>query len=336
MKENRKGITVAGTLIADVFYKVDTFPKEGLLTNIRETKRHVGGSGNLIIDLAKIDPSMQIKVSAIVGQDENGDMLVGRLSKYENIDLENVTREGETSQTLVMNAQDTKQRTFFFLPAASDQFEEAYIDWDSIHSKFFHLEYLLLMAKVDAKDQVYGTHGAKILHEAQVRGLKTSIDIVSEQSERAHHIVSSALKYTDYCSVNEVEAEAITRMSLLEEGKIVEERVPKVLQKLAEMGVTTWVVIHSPECGYGYDCVLNTFVKVSSLTLPKGYIKGTNGAGDAYCSGILYGAYQEMDLETAMKFATASAACSLSEENGTDGLRSWEEVWALEKKFQIL
>ena len=59
-------------------------------------------------------------------------------------------------------------------------------------------------------------------------------------------------------------------------------------------------MIHCPRCGYGYDCRTDAFVSVPSLHLPEGYIKGTNGAGDAYCSGILYGAYQGMTLEESM------------------------------------
>ena len=334
MEKSRKGITIAGSLIADVFYKIDTYPKEGLLTNIRETERYVGGSGNLITDLAKLNPDMPVKVSAVVGEDVNGDMLCRRLSEYPNIDLGNVTREGESSVPLVMNAQDTKQRTFFFLPASSDRYEKAYIDWSAVDAEIFHLEYLLLMAKVDAKDEIYGTHGARILHEAQKRGMKTSIDIVSEQSTRAKEIVTCALKYTDFCSINEVEAQAITGVVLTGEHEAgLDIRVMEALKCLKDLGVSTWAVIHSPGCGYGYDCTNNKFVKVSSLKLPEGYIKGTNGAGDAYCSGILYGAYEGMSLEEAMRFATACAACSLSEENGTDGLRLSEDVWELEKIY---
>lgn len=335
MEKNRKGIAVAGSLIADIFYKIDTYPNEGLLTNIRATERYVGGSGNLITDLAKLDSEMPVKVSAIVGKDISGDMLCQRLSEYPNINLENVTREGESSVTLVMNAQDTKQRTFFFLPASSDRFEESYIDWNTVDAEIFHLEYLLLMAKVDAKDDVYGTHGAKILYEAKKRGMKTSIDIVSEQSTRAREVVTCALKYTDYCSVNEVEAQAITGVRLTGENEAeMENRTYEALVCLKELGVSTWAVIHSPECSYGYDCINDNFVKVTSLKLPKGYIKGTNGAGDAYCSGILYGAYRGIDLENAMRFATACAACSLSEVNGTDGLRPREDVWRLEKIYR--
>ena len=104
--------------------------------------------------------------------------------------------------------------------------------------------------------------------------------------------------------------------------------------KLNEKGVTTWAVIHCPGCGYGYDCQKQEFVKVPSLKLPEGFIKGTNGAGDAYLSGILYGAYQDMTLEEAMILGTACAACSLSEVNGTDGLRPLSEVKKLYQELR--
>ena len=67
-----KGITVAGSLIVDVYYMTDTYPGIGRLTNIRDIKKGVGGSGNLIQDLAKLDPNLQVKVSALLGNDANG------------------------------------------------------------------------------------------------------------------------------------------------------------------------------------------------------------------------------------------------------------------------
>ena len=75
MKDARKGIVVAGSLIADVFYEIDTYPDQGMLTNIRDTSRNVGGSGNLILDLAKLDEHLPVEVCAIVGCDENGDYI---------------------------------------------------------------------------------------------------------------------------------------------------------------------------------------------------------------------------------------------------------------------
>ena len=333
MAMGTKGIAVDGTLIADIHYKVDTYPKPGNLTNIRGMVNYVGGTGNMLVDIAKMDPQVPLKACCIIGEDASGDLMKAELEKYPSIDTRNLTREGESSVTLVMNAQDTKQRTFFHNPAANDLFEEKYIDWDVIDADIFHLEYLLLMAKVDSPDEEYGTHGARILHDAQQRGMKTSIDVVSEQSDRAEKIVSAALKYTDYCIINEVEAEGATGVILTEDEVLDEEKLKVALKKLHEKGVATWAVIHSPMCSYGYDCVKDEFVKVPSLKLPEGYIKGTIGAGDAYCSGVLYGAYKGMTLEKSMALGTASAACSLSEVNGTDGLRPVDEVWKLHEEL---
>lgn len=333
MTNGKDGIAVAGTLIADVFYEIDTYPAQGLLTNIRGMSFNIGGSGNLILDLAKLDETLPVKICAIVGNDSSGDSLLETLANYPNVDTENITREGNSSVTHVMNAKDTKQRTFFFHPAASDIFDETYIDWDKINARIFHLEYLLLMKKVDAADPEYGTHGARILHDAKQRGMLTSVDIVSEQSDRARTVVTAALAYTDICTVNELEAEAITGIAVAENEIWNEERVQEAMRVLKKMGVGKWIVIHSPTGGYGYDCRTDSLKYVPSLCLPDGYIKGSNGAGDAYCSGILYGAYQGKELEEAMELATACAACSLSENNGTDGMRSCREVWEFRKQL---
>lgn len=328
------GIAVAGSLIVDVYYMTDTYPELGRLTNIRKSKKGVGGAGNLIQDLAKLDEELSVKVSALIGKDSNGRFAKKRLERYKNIDLTNVTEAGETSMTLVIEPSDSKQRTFFYLPAASDVYNESYIDWDIIQADIFQLEYLLLMKEVDTVDKVYGTHGAKILYEARRRGMKTAIDVVSEDSDRTKGIVSAALQYTDYCIVNEIEAEGTTGVLLLDGGNIIEENMYIALEKLKKLGVAKWAIIHSPKYSYGLDCETGELVRVESLCLPAGYIKGTTGAGDAYCSGILYGAYREQSMEDAMKLGTACAACSLSEVGGSDGLRSYEEVLQVYERYK--
>ena len=330
---NKKGIIVAGSLIADIFYEIDTYPNQGFLVSVRDSSLNIGGSGNMILDLAKFDENLKVKVCAIIGDDKGGKHLQKVLASFPNIDTENVTIEENSSITLVMNAADTKQRTFFFVPEASDKFGMDYINWDTVDAKIFQLEYLLLMKKVDSPDSEYGTHGARILAEAKKRGMITSIDVVSEQSDRAKNIVKAALKYTDICCINESEAEAVTGITMTKDGEIIPEKAFKAIEKIKELGVSKWIVIHAPKCGFGYNCETGEKITVPSLKLPKGYIKGSTGAGDAYCSGILYSAHEDKSLEDAMKFARASAACSLSENNGTDGMRSADKVIALEKEF---
>ena len=53
MAKGTKGIAVAGTLIADTFYKIDTYPDAGNLTNIRDIVSYIGGTGNMLLDLGE-------------------------------------------------------------------------------------------------------------------------------------------------------------------------------------------------------------------------------------------------------------------------------------------
>ena len=79
---NKEGITVAGNLIADVVYTIDVYPQKGNLTWMRNPVAHTGGINNLIIDLARLDSKIPIKVSGVVGDDENGQFIVDSLREY--------------------------------------------------------------------------------------------------------------------------------------------------------------------------------------------------------------------------------------------------------------
>ena len=101
------------------------------------------------------------------------------------------------------------------------------------------------------------------------------------------------------------------------------------------MGVSHWIVIHAPKMSFGYDCERDEFVCIESLKLPSDFIKGSTGAGDAYCAGVLYGFYNDMSITEAMLLARGTAACSLSESNGTDGMRTYRGVLELADKYKL-
>ena len=84
--------------------------------------------------------------------------------------------------------------------------------------------------------------------------MKTSIDVVSEAGERFKRLVTPALKYTDYCIINELETQQTTGVLLRgEDGTLHVENMKAALQKLHELGVAKWAVIHCPELGCGMD-----------------------------------------------------------------------------------
>lgn len=330
----KKGIAIAGNLICDILHRVDTYPRIGRLTKVRSIEQNVGGACNLILDLAKIDSSLPLLISGIVGDDDPGRYVLEVLRRYPNIDTQNVTVEGDTSRTFVMDAADSGQRTFFYYPGVGDIYDASYIDWAHLQADIFHLEYLLLLAAMDEEDEACGTVAASVLKKARGYGMKTSIDAVSEEGSRAGRIIRAALPYTDYCTLNELEAEAATGISLTDDGRLLEENVWKALTALAVAGVSRWAVIHSRDCSYGLDIESGKRVQVQSLKLPEGFIKGSTGAGDAFCCGVLYAAWRDMGLEEALRLGVGCAVCSLSSLSGTDGMREYGQVMALYESLE--
>lgn len=327
----KKGICCAGNMLVDITYPIVTWPKQGELTHITEgIQKSTGGSVcNTISDLARLDPKLHLVASGYAGYDAEGDFILQEMSQYPNVDLSQVRRDGRTSFTAVMSNNQTKERTFFQHAGANAYYCEDDIDWDNLNVDIFHIGYILLLPALDAEDDVYGTKMARLLHSAKRRGLKTSIDVVSESGDRFKKLVTPSLKYADYCIINELEAQQTTGVLLRDQdGRLCQENMLVALSRLKELGVSTWAVIHCPEMGCGID-ENDRYFEMPSLKLPEGYIKGTVGAGDAFCAGILYAAETGMDMVNALKLAACTAAASLSEVGASDGVKSAAEVLKL-------
>ncbi len=332
----RKGICCAGNILVDITYPIETWPKQGELTHITEgIQNSTGGSVcNTITDLARLDPEMPLVASGFAGHDAEGDFVLEEMGRYKNIDLSMVRRTGRTSFTAVMCNNQTKERTFFQHAGANAYYGEDDIDWEKLNVDIFHIGYILLLPALDAEDAEYGTKMARLLHRAQKAGMKTSIDVVSESGSRFERLVRPALRYTDYCVINELETQQTTGVRLRDEdGTLHPENMEQALLKLRECGVSTWAVIHCPEMGCGLDADGN-YYEAKSLKLPKGYIQGTTGAGDAFCAGILYAAEMGRTLPEALRIGACAAAASLSQVSASDGVGTAEEVLKLYELYK--
>jgi len=323
----KKGIAIAGNLNVDQLKKIDIYPQNSKLTTIREISSSLGGAVcNCLMDLARMDPNIPLKAIGMIGTDERGEFVLRTMGQFLNIDLSGVFREGKTSFTDVMMDESDKSRTFFMYRGTSVNFSDKHFCLDNLEADILHVGYILLLDGMDAVDDEYGTVMARVLCEAKKRGIQTSIDIVSEESDRYKVLVPPSLKYTDYCVINEIEAGRTVGIELRNEtGELILNNIPEVLKKLRDMGVSKWVVIHAPESSFALDEKEQYYAK-PSLLLPKGFIKGTVGAGDAYVAGVLYGAYMGYSLEAAMEIGTAAAACSLSEEDSTTGMKDFQKI----------
>ena len=319
MDKKRTGIAVAGSVIVDKINEISAYPNAGELTQIRSIQNAVGGCvPNVALDLKKIAPQLPVSAIGKIGSDAEGKFVTDILKAggVSTIGLA-VKPVEKTTFTEVMSIPGG-QRTFFVYPGAGADFGIADMDFDRIDAKILHLGYFLLLQKVDDGD------GLKILQKAKEVGLETSIDLVSENSDR-YGIVLPCLPYTDYLIVNELEA-----------GKLADiepkpENLQKIAQKLKELGVRKKVIIHMPERSVclsdeGYSCL-------GSYILPDGYIQGTTGAGDAFCAGALIGIYNGWADMQIMEFASACAVMTLGSTDATSGMKTEDEIIEFCKQF---
>ena len=82
------------------------------------------------------------------------------------------------------------------------------------------------------------------------------------------------------------------------------------------------------------DVPTGRLTELPSLKLNPSDIKGSVGAGDAFCAGSLSAIYHQYDDEKLLSFASAVAATSLFEANATDGIRPCREVLAFAEQYQ--
>jgi sugar/nucleoside kinase (ribokinase family) len=326
----KKGIAVAGNIILDVLKPLSGFPVRHELVKVLEKSFSLGGLvSNVARDLARLDPDLPIEAVGAIGLDGEGDLIVKELSSYKNISLTHVKREGQTSFTDVLYEPETKARTFLVFGGAGDCFDVQDVPLDDLNCAILHAGYILLLPALDAPDPEYGTRMARLLHDAQKRGILTSVDVVSEVGDRYRTLVPPALRYTDYFIVNEIEAGKTVGVALRgPDEKLLVDRIPEVLMKLKALGVKRWAVIHAPEGGFGID-EKGQYVEIPSLQLPKGFIQGTVGAGDAFCSGVLLAAHNGEALAQAIDDGVAAAACSLRSAGASEGVTPLAEARAL-------
>ncbi|MCL2864700.1 MAG: carbohydrate kinase family protein [Lachnospiraceae bacterium] len=324
---NTKGIVAVGCIVTDVCYTIDKYPRKGNLTKIYKPFLSTGGLSNIVIDLARLDKNLPITVGGVIGTDEHGDFILEKLGQYPNVNLNNIIRRGRTSTSYVMTEACSKERTFFYDSVGNDELSPKDIDFSALKGDFFILEYLLSLDALDAFDTEYGTKSAYVLNQAQKAGMKTFVDVISEEKkERYKTAVIPTLKYVDYFTCNEIEAGSIVGTKHHDDAGIDDNNMFATLEKIRTFGVSEWIVIHAPSCAFGLNCKTGETFKKPSASLPKDYIKGTIGAGDAFAAGVVYAAYKGLDLETAMIAGIQCAARALGQIDNNLGVIPFEQM----------
>lgn len=333
----RQGIAVAGNILTDEVKVIDAFPHRGMLVSITSMSRAVGGSvPNTLISLARIDPTMPLAALGRRGDDEGGRYVQSELLRC-GIDTAGVlvTPNASTGFSDVMTLAESGERTFFHHRGANAGFVPEDIDLSTLSCRMLHVAYIHLLDGFDAPDEEYGTTLARFLKQAQEAGILTSVDVVSSLNDAFAARILAAMPYTDNAIMNEIEACGVSGLPPRDgEGRLMTENIRATMELLMARGVGQRVIVHCPEAGFCLSAD-GEFTVVPSLKLPTGYVKGTVGAGDAFCAGCLYGIYHGYTDREILEFAAGAAACNLSAEDSVSGMRSADYIRQLIAEYGI-
>jgi sugar/nucleoside kinase (ribokinase family) len=333
---NRSGILAAGNWIVDNIKVIDVWPSQDALAIIQEETHANGGSPfNVLIDLAKLGATFPLQGAGIVGSDAAGNWIL-EACRQNHIDVGSLHRTdaAPTSYTDVMTVASNGRRTFFHQRGANALLEGSQIQLESSSAKIFHLGYLLLLDRLDGACPKFGTKAAELFHRASELGFITSVDLVSEESDRYRRIVLPALPYVDLLFMNEFEAEQLIGKNIRSKNEILPEPLEFAAKTFIDAGVRQWAIIHFPE---GVLAVSPTGQKVyqGSLVLPSERIKGVTGAGDALTAGVLLGYHNDLPMERCLVCGVCAGAACIQHPSASDGMVQLEKCLGLSAEFRF-
>ena len=323
-----KGIFIGGNILTDNVKFVELYPNKGMLATIESETLAVGGCvPNTAIDLKKLDRDLSVKVFGRIGADDKGEYVVSQMYKA-GVDTSSVKISDKypTSYSDVITVKDTGERTFFHNRGANAEFNPNDVDISKLDCDIFHIGYLMLLDYFDKIDESGITPMSLMLKKIQDKGIKTSIDIVSESSGNFTKVVSAALPYCNYVIINEIEACNIVGINARNSnGELVDDNIKLAMKKIMSYGVKEKTIIHCPEKAFCLNKD-DKFTIVNSIKLKKNFIKGSVGAGDAFCAGALYAIYKEMSDENILSVGNLTAVNCLSQPDSISGVCSFNDL----------
>ncbi len=330
----RCGLLAGGNWIIDQVKLIDVYPEPEQLGNIQGQFEGTGGAPfNVLIDLAKSGAPFPLYGAGLVGKDTLGEQILGICRQYK-VDTRYLaaTSKAPTSYTDVMTEKAGGRRTFFHARGANALWRGDNIDFSKTKALIFHLGYLLLLDALDQPDSKFGTKAARLLATAREHGLRTSVDVVSENSDRFAALVNPALRQVDYCILNEIEAGKTTGFKIRDGNRLDTVAARHAAGALLQQGVRELVVIHFPEGAFARTRNGQETWQ-SSLRLPDTWIAGTAGAGDAFCAGVLLGLHEGWEVQRCLLTGVCIAAASLADPTCTAAVKSLKTSLALARKY---
>ncbi|MFK8034215.1 MAG: carbohydrate kinase family protein [Hyphomicrobiales bacterium] len=323
------GIVCAGNWIVDIVHSIDHWPNKNDLARIEHATHGIGGgAANVLTNLAELNPQLPLFPVGCIGQDDYG-RFVQEHCKRLGVETSYLVQlpDAETAHTHVMNVVG-ESRTFFYAGGANDRFDPSHIEISALSEhrpKLFYLGYIMLLEQMDRLQSDGSTFAADILQQAKQNGLQTCVDLVSAAHSEFSKIVTASLPYIDYLVLNETEAARATGIEPMQD---ISAFLHEASRRLLALGVNKAVVIHMPGVALWTD-VDGSELWSNVSQIPEENIVSPVGAGDAFCSGVLFGIHEGFEPARTMNLAHAMAAANLKVPTANGGIPRIDDLLKL-------
>lgn len=320
----RRGVVTGGTWCCDHNKVVDRWPAEDAIAEIEMEERHGGGSAcNLALDLKKLDPDFPVETIGVVGDDDDGRLLLAEADAA-GIERSQLVVDGSapTNYTDAFSSRLSGRRTHIFNQGTSGVLTPDHFDFSRTSGRLLHLGLPGVHRKMDAPWNGDENGWVAVLRKARQAGLETNLELASVGSETIARLVRPCLPHLDFLIVNDVEIGAIAGKATGAEGETDVAAAIEAATAVFERGSMKLVVVHYPTGAIAIDRGGLPMVR-PSVRVPQSEIVGANGAGDAFAAGAIYGLHEGWPLTEAIALAHAAAAASLRSVGTTGTVESW-------------
>lgn len=322
--ERRKGVVTAGTWCADHNKLVDRWPTEDHIAEIVSEAWQGGGPGcNLAVGMKKLDSSIHVETIGLVGDDEDGRRLIAEADAHAiRRDQLQVTRDAATNYTDAFTSRASGRRTHIFFPGASALLSPDHFDFAATRARFLHLGLPGLHRTLDAPWGDDPNGWVTVLKRARAAGLLANMELASIGTDRIAAVVRPCLPHLDYLIVNDVEIGALAGADTVRDGMTDIESCVRALRAVMHDGSMRLAVVHFPAGAIALERD-GPAAFAASVRVPADQIIGSNGAGDAFAAGVLYGVMHEWSVTQCLRLGHASAAASLRSITTTGTIEAW-------------
>lgn len=322
--QTRSGFICAGNWIVDIVHELDHWPQKSGLANIaREVRGVGGGAANVIMALARFDTGLPLLPVGAIGQDEHAELILATCHEL-GLETAHLARRDTvpTAHTHVMSVPGDS-RTFFYQGGANDTLSLADFPEGMLRgsgARIFYLGYLMLLSELDRITADGSTAGAALLKRARKAGLVTCVDLVSAERADYAQSVAPSLPFIDYLIANEQEVCRASETPPPKDGSIPEDAtILAAASALLAKGVAEAVIVHCPQKALWLGRNAEP-VWVRPTPLKPEEVLSPVGAGDAFCTGILYAVHEGLAPDKALRLGHSAARASLAGMTATDAI----------------